>query len=91
MSSKKEINHYDLKEMENMENAKIVSIAWHHVLTEMFTITEKSALLHVKVKFLTSPKPSRHHGLLLIFCKRIVLGTTLKAVVVFFFFKCIVL
>ena len=86
MSSKKERNHYDLKEMGNMENAKIVSIAWHHVLTEMFTITEKSALLHVKVKFLTSPKPSRHHGLLLIFCKRIVLGTTLEAVVVFFFF-----
>ena len=44
MSSKKERNHYDLKEMENIKNAKIVSIAWHHnVLTEMFTITEKSA------------------------------------------------
>ena len=56
MSSKEERNHYDLKEMENIENAKIVSIAWHHnVLTEMFTITEKSALLCEKVKLLTSP------------------------------------
>ena len=43
MSSKKERNLYDLKEIENIKNA-IVSIAWHHnVLTEMFTITEKSA------------------------------------------------
>ena len=58
MSSKKERNHYDLKEMENIKNAKIVSIAWHHnVLTEMFTITEKSSLLYEKVKFLTSPNP----------------------------------
>ena len=41
MLSKKERNHYDLKETEIMKNAKIVSIAWHHnVLTEMFTITE---------------------------------------------------
>ena len=30
MSSKKETNHYDLKEMENIKNAKIESIAWHH-------------------------------------------------------------
>ena len=52
MSSKEERNHYDLKEMENIENAKIVSIAWHHnVLTEMFTITEKSALLYEKSNF----------------------------------------
>ena len=70
MSSKEERNHYDLKEMENIENAKIVSIAWHHnVLTEMFTITEKSALLYEKVNFLTSPKPSSHHRLLLVFCR----------------------
>ena len=42
MSSKKERNHYNLKEMENIKNAKIGSIAWHHnALTEMFTITEK--------------------------------------------------
>ena len=35
MTSQKERNHYDLKEMENIKNAKIVSIAWHHkVLTE---------------------------------------------------------
>ena len=35
MSSKKERNHYDLKEMENIKNAKIVSIVLHHnVLTE---------------------------------------------------------
>ena len=60
MSNKKERNHYDLKEMENIKkNAKIVSIAWqHNVLTEMFTITEKSALLYEKFKFLTSPNPS---------------------------------
>ena len=68
MSSKKERNHYDLKEMENIKNAKIVSIAWHHNdLTEMFTITEKLSLLYEKVKFLTSPNPSRHNRLLLIF------------------------
>ena len=43
MSSKKERNLYDLKEIKNIKNV-IVSIAWHHnVLTEMFTITEKSA------------------------------------------------
>ena len=36
---------YDLKEMESIKNA-IVSVVWHHnVLTEMFTITEKSALI----------------------------------------------
>ena len=68
MSSKKERNHYDLKEMENIKNAKIVSIAWHHtVLTEMFTITEKLSLLYEKVKFLNSSNPSRHNRLLLIF------------------------
>ena len=68
MLSKKERNHYDLKETEIMKNAKIVSIAWHHnVLTEMFTITEKLSLSYEKVKFLTSPNPSRHHLLLLIF------------------------
>ena len=68
MLSKNERNHYDLKEMEIMKNAKIVSIAWHHnVLTEMFTITELLSLLYEKVKFLTSPNPSRHHRLLLIF------------------------
>ena len=70
MSNKKERNHYDLKEMENIKNAKIVSIAWHHnVLTEMFTITEKSSLLYEKVNVLISPNPSRHHRLLLIFCR----------------------
>ena len=70
MSSKKERNHYELKEMGNRKNAKIISIAWHHnVLTEMFTITEKSALLYEKVNFLTSPKPSSHHRLLLVFCR----------------------
>ena len=70
MSSKKERNYYALEEMEKIKNAKIVSIAWHHnVLTEMFTITEKSALLYKKVKFLTTPNPSRHHCLLLPFCR----------------------
>ena len=70
MSSKKEGNHYDLKEMESKKKSKIVSIAWHHnVLTEMFFITEKSALLFEKVKYLTSPNPSRHHRLPLIFCR----------------------
>ena len=48
MSSKKERKHCDLKEMENIKNAKIVSIAWHHnVLTEVFTITENQ-LFHTK-------------------------------------------
>ena len=70
LSSKKERNHYDLKEMENMKNAKIVSITWHHnVLSEMFTITEKSALLYEEVKLLTSLNPSRHYRLLLFFCR----------------------
>ena len=68
MSSKKERNHYDLKEMENVKNAEIVSIArHHHVVTVMFTITEKSSLLYEKVKFLTSPNPNRHYRLLLTF------------------------
>ena len=80
ISSKKERNHYDLKEMENIKNAKIVSIAWHHnVLTEMFTITEKSALLYEKVKFLTSPNPSSHYRLLLIFLQIISAWYTLKS------------
>ena len=52
--------------MQNIKNAKILSIARHHnVLTEMFTITEKSALIYEKVKFLTGPNPSKHHRLLL--------------------------
>ena len=69
MSTRKARNHYDLKEMENIKNAKI-SVAWHHnVLTEMLTITEKSALLYKKVKFLTSPNPTSHHHLLLIFSR----------------------
>ena len=66
MSSKKERNHFDSKEMKNIKNAKVVSIAWHHnVLTEMFTNTEKSAILYKKVKFLTSPNPNRNPRLLL--------------------------
>ena len=76
MPSKKERNNYNLKEMVNIKNAKIVSIAWHNVLTEIFTIIEKSALLHKKVEFLTSPNTSRHHHLLLIFWRQIVLGIT---------------
>ena len=48
MSSKKEIDHYDLKEMENIKNTNIVSIGWHHnVLTEIFTIT-KNQLFYTK-------------------------------------------
>ena len=44
-----------LKKWKIQKNAKIVSIAWHHnVLTEMFTITEKLALLYEKVEFLAS-------------------------------------
>ena len=42
----------------------------------MFTITEKSSFLYEKVKFLTSPNPSRHHRLLLIFYRKIVLPLT---------------
>ena len=54
--------------MKNVKNAKMVSRAWHHnVLTQMLTITGKLALLSKKVKFLTSPNPSRHHRQLLIF------------------------
>ena len=48
MLSKKERNHYDLKE--ERKNPKRVSIAWHHnVLTEIFTITEKSAQVGISV------------------------------------------
>ena len=63
------------KKMENIKNPKIVSVSWHHVLTEMFTITEKPSLLFEKVK-LTSPNPSRHDCLPLIFYRLIVLGIT---------------
>ena len=70
MSSKKERNHYDLKEIKNTKNAKIVLIAWcYNVLNEMFTIIEKSSLLYEKVKILKSPNPSSHHRLLLMFCR----------------------
>ena len=31
MSCKKEKNHYDLKEMENIKKAKILPIAWRHI------------------------------------------------------------
>ena len=52
VSSKKEGNHYDLNEMENMKNAKIVWIVWrHNILTEIFTITEKSAFCTKKSNF----------------------------------------
>ena len=44
--------------MENIKNAKIVSIAWHHVLTELFTITKKSALLYENVKIFDEPQPN---------------------------------
>ena len=58
MSSKKERNHYDLKEMENIKNAKIVSIAWHHnVLTEMFTITAKISSFIRKSQIFDQPQP----------------------------------
>ena len=30
MSSNRERNHYNLKEIENTKIAKIVSVAWHH-------------------------------------------------------------
>ena len=44
MLSRNERNRFDLKEMENIKNAKVVLIACHrNVLAEMFTITEKSA------------------------------------------------
>ena len=77
MSSKKERNHYDLKEMENIKNAKIVSITWHHnVLTEIFTTTEIPTLLHEKVNFVTCVNASRllliffaNHHLLLFFLR----------------------
>ena len=52
MASKKERNYYGLKELENIKNAKIAWIAWpHNALTEMFTITEITALLHKKSNF----------------------------------------
>ena len=45
--------------MQNIKNAKVASIAWHHnVLTEMFTITEKPALLFQKSNFWPAPTQS---------------------------------
>ena len=62
MLSKKERNQYDLKE--KYKTSKNSMKGWcHNVLTVMFTITEKSALLYKKFKFSTSPNPSRHHVL----------------------------
>ena len=92
MSSKNEGKHNDLKKMENIKNPKIVSVSWHHVLTEMFTITEKPSLLFEKVK-LTSSNPSRHHCLPLIFYRLIVLGITFSTLgncFLFFFFQSLV-
>ena len=52
MSSKKERNHYDLKEMKNIKDTKIVSIAWrHNVLIEMFTNTENQPFYMKKSNF----------------------------------------
>ena len=66
MKQKREKPLSFVKEMKNIKNAKVVSIAWHHnVLTEMFTNKEKSAILYKKVKFLTSPNPNRNPRLLL--------------------------
>ena len=57
MPSKKERNHYDLKEMENIKNAKILWTAWcRNVVTEMFTITEKSTLVR-KSQIFDQPQP----------------------------------
>ena len=54
--SLKERKHYGLKETENIKNAKKAWITWpHNVLAEMFTITEKSALLHKKSNFWSVP------------------------------------
>ena len=75
-----------------MKNAKLISITWHlNVLTEMFTITEKSALLYEKVKFLISPNPRRHHCLLLIFLQINSALYNLKSRGRLCFFKCIIL
>ena len=58
MLSKKQRNHYDLNEMQNIKNAKILWSAWrHNVLTEIFTITEKSALLY-KSQIFDQPQPN---------------------------------
>ena len=52
MSSKKERNHYGLKEMKNIKDTKIVSIAWrHNVLIEMFTNTENQPFYTKKSNF----------------------------------------
>ena len=56
MAIKKERNHYVLKKNENIKNVKIAWIVWsHNVLTEMFTITQKSAVLHKKSNFWPAP------------------------------------
>ena len=44
MSSKKERNHYDLKEMENIKTAKIVSI---HVLFKKFEAKNAEILRNI--------------------------------------------
>ena len=79
-------NLSDLKEIENTRNAKIARIAQRHdLLTEIFIIIEKATLFYEKVKCLTSLNPSRHR-LMLISCRKIMLGLIQKAVFAFFFF-----
>ena len=56
MSSKKERNHYDLKEMENIKKWKnSVNSTAHNVLIEMFTITENHLFYTKKSSFWPAP------------------------------------
>ena len=60
MEGKKEINHYDLKEIENIKNAKIARIAWrHNRLKDMFTITEKNSSFGRKSQIFDQPQPKQ--------------------------------
>ena len=67
MSSKKERNHYYLKEMENIKNAKMVWIAWrHNVLIEMFSKHQKNQLFCTKKSFFW-PAPNQPTNFLQIY------------------------
>ena len=56
MASEKERTQYNLKKIENIKKAKIAWIVRGHVLMEMFTITDKSALVR-KSQIFNQPQP----------------------------------
>ena len=85
------VNTAYLNRIPNPEYLTGANVPHHNTLTEMFTITEMSALLYKRVTFFTSPNPSRHHCLLLIFLLINRAWYNLKSCGRLFLKKCIVL